>query len=119
MTLGAPLLYSAAHDVSQWAQCFFDLFPHFSGVSLFILVVEMPGYNQPLPSITLFPPPHCSCLWVSSGPCLVFTCGPYMTCIALVQAGQDQELLRGRESRQAGLPWNSKKSLGKDSNDTV
>lgn len=41
-TLGALFLYSAA--VSQWAQCFLDLFPHFSGVPLFLLLIKMPGY---------------------------------------------------------------------------
>lgn len=41
-TLGALFLYSAA--VSQWAQCFLDLFPHFSGVPLLLLLTKMPGY---------------------------------------------------------------------------
>lgn len=82
---------------------FFDLFPHFSGVSLFLLLIEMPGYNQPLSSTILFPPPHCSCVWFSSGPCLVFTCSPHLACIALMQVRQEQRLLRGRESRQTGL----------------
>lgn len=76
--LEALFLYSAAHAVSQWAQCFLDLFPHFSGVPLFLLLIEMPGYYQLLSSIILFPTAHCSCVWFCSGPCLVFTWGPYL-----------------------------------------
>lgn len=89
---------------------FFDLFPHFSGVSLFLLLIEMPGYNQQLSSIILAPPPHCSSVWFSSGPCLVFTFS-YLAGVALMQVRQEQRLLRGRESRQTGLIWNSRRLL--------
>lgn len=108
-TLGTLLLSMLFHSGPS---IFFNLFLHFSGVSRFLLLIEMP-----LSSIILFPPPHCSCLWFST--CLVFACGPYLACIALMLVGQEQRLLRGGESRQTGLIWNNKKTLGKDSNDTV